>query len=71
MLPNPFQRITPQHRNIRSITQGFKPFLNNLIFQYTNAHPFEPEVHSICTITLKRDYLVSYLYNKRYKNSRP
>ena len=69
MFPTPFQLISPQHRNIRSLTQDIKPFLNNNIFQYTNPFPFETETipHSIHTIPLVREHLDSYLYYIRYK----
>ena len=59
MLPIPFQLTTPQQRNIGSNTQDVKPFLNNLIFQYTNSLPFETETHSIHTIPLIRELLDS------------
>ena len=61
MLPTPFQLATPQHRNIRYIIQVVKPFLNDLIFQYTYPLPFEPEAHSIHTLLLVREHLEPYL----------
>ena len=61
MLPTPFKLITPQHRNIRSISQDVKPFLNNIIFQYTDPLPFEKEAHSIHTFLFIREHLYSYL----------
>ena len=67
MLPTQFQLTTPQHRNIRSITQDVKPFLNKIIFQYRNPLPVETEAHSIHTIPLIRGYLDSCLYYIRYK----
>ena len=60
MLPTPFQLTTPQHRNIRSVTQDVKSFLKNNIFQYTNPLPFETEAHSIQTTPLIREHLDSY-----------
>ena len=66
MLLSPFL-LSPQHRSARSVTQDVIPFLNNLIFQYTNALPFEIETHSIHTIPLLREHLDSYLYYFRYK----
>ena len=62
MLPTPFQCSTATTRDIRSITQDINPFIQNLIFQYTNALPFETESHSIHTIPLIREHLDSYLY---------
>ena len=55
MLPTPFQCSTAPTRNVRSITQDISPFLQNLIFQYTNPLPFETEPHSIHTIPLLLD----------------
>ena len=66
MLPNPFT-IASEFRSVRSLTQDVVPFLNNLIFQYTNPLPFETEPHSISTIPLLREHLDSYLYYFRYK----
>ena len=66
MLPSPFI-LPPQQRSVRSIPQDVIPFLNNLIFQYTNPLPFETEAHSIHTIPLLREHLDAYLYYFRYK----
>ena len=66
MLPTPFL-LSPQHRSARSVTQVVIPFLNSLIFQYTNPLPFETEAHSIHTIPLLREHLDSYLYSFRYE----
>ena len=67
MLPTPFQLTSPQHMIIRSLTQNIKPFLNNIIFQYTKPLPFESEAHSLHTIPLVREHLDSYFYYIRYK----
>ena len=67
MLPTPFQLTSPQHRNIRSLTQDIEPFLNNIISKYTNPLPLETEAHSIHTYPLVRERLDSYLYYIRYK----
>ena len=63
MLPPPFVLFTEKRQN-RSFTQDVTPFLNNLIFQYTNPLPFEAELHTIHTIPLVREH---YLYYTRYK----
>ena len=57
MLPTLFQCSTPPTRNIRSITHDINPFLQNLIFQYTNPLHFETEPHSVHTIILLRKHL--------------
>ena len=66
MLPPPVL-LSPQHRSARSVTQDVLPFLNNLIFQYTNPLPFETEARSIHIKPLLREHLDSYLYYFRYK----
>ena len=66
MLPTPFL-LSPQHRSARSVTQDVIPFLNNIIFQYTNPLPFETEAHSIHTIPLLREHLDSSFYYFMYK----
>ena len=67
MLPTLFQCSTSQTRNIRSITHYINPFLQTLIFQYTNPLTFETEHHSIHTIPLLREHLDSYFYYIRHK----
>ena len=66
MLPPPFVLSTDKRQN-RSVVQDVTPFLNNIIFQYTNPLPFETEPHTIHTIPLAREHCDSYLYHIRYK----
>ena len=66
MFPPPFVSSTEKRQN-RSLTQDVTPFLNNLIFQYTNPLPFETEPHTIHTIPLAREHSDSYLCYIRYK----
>ena len=42
MLPPPFA-LTTEIRQNRSLIQDVTPFLNNIMFQYTNPLPFETE----------------------------
>ena len=56
-----------EKRQNRSLIQDVTPFLNNIIFQYTNPLPFETEPHTIHTIPLAREHCDSYLYYFRYK----
>ena len=65
MRPPPFVLSTDKRQN-RSLIQDVTPFLNNLIFQYTNPLPFETEPHTIHTIPLAREQCDSYLYYIRY-----
>ena len=66
MLPPPFLLSTDQ-RQKRPSTQDIKPFLYNIILQYTNLFSFETEPHHIHTIPLVREHCDSYLYYTRYK----
>ena len=53
ILPTPFTLDTEKRQN-RSLIQDVTPFLNNIIFQYTNPLPFETEPHTVHTIPLAR-----------------
>ena len=66
MHPTPFT-ITTEKRQNRSLIQDVTPFLNNIIFQYTNPLPFETEPHTVHTFPLAREHCDSYLYYIRYK----
>ena len=66
MLPTPFTLTTGKRLN-RSLIQDVTPFLNNIIFQYTNPLPFETEPHTLHTIPLAREHCDYYLYYIRYK----
>ena len=66
MLPTPFTLNTEKRQN-RSLIQDVKPFLNNIVFQYTNPLPFETEPHIVHTIPLTREHCDSYLHYIRYK----
>ena len=66
MLPTSFTLTTEKRQN-RSLIQDGTPFLNNIIFQYTNPLPFETEPHTVHTIPLSREHCDSYLHYIRYK----
>ena len=70
MLPLPFILSTEQ-RQKRSLTQDVIPFLNNIIFQYTNPLSFETEPQNIHTNPLVREHCDSYLYYFQYKTLEP
>ena len=59
--------LSTDKRQNRSIIQDVTPFLNNIIFQYTNPLPFEKEPHTIHTIPLAREHCNAYLYYIRYR----
>ena len=66
MLPTPFT-VSADKRQNRSLIQYVTPFLQNIIFQYTNPVPFETEPHILHTIPLIREHCDSYLYYIQYK----
>ena len=66
MILTPFTFTTEKRPN-RSLIQDVTPFLNNIIFQYTNPLPSETEPHILHTIPLVREHCDSYLYYIRYK----
>ena len=66
MLPTPFT-VSNDKRQNRSLIQYVTPFLQNIIFQYTNPLPFETEPHILHTIPLIREHCDSYLYYIQYK----
>ena len=66
MLPTPFT-VTTEKRQNRSLIQDVTPFLQNIIFQYTNPLPFETEPHILHTIPLVREHCDSYVYYIHYK----
>ena len=59
--------LSSEQRQKRSLSQDVIPFLNNIIFQYTNSPSFETEAHTIPTIPLIREHCDSYLYYFQYK----
>ena len=60
MVPTPFL-LSSDQRQKRSLTQDVIPFLNNIIFHYTNPFSFETKAHTIHTIPLIREQCDSYL----------
>ena len=54
--------LSTDRRQNRSLILNVTPFLNNIVFQYTNPLPFETEHHTIHTIPLAREHCNSYLY---------
>ena len=61
MVPPPFVLSTDKRQN-QSLIQDATPFLNNIIFQYTNPLPFETDPHTIHTIPLARERCDSLYY---------
>ena len=65
MIPTPFTLTTEKRQNW-SLIQDVTPFLNDIIFEYTNPLPFETERHTVHTIPLAREHCDSNLYYIRY-----
>ena len=61
LIPPPFI-ITDISRSKRSIKNYLIPFLENIIYNYTNPLECEQEPHTITSFPLVRDHLDSYLY---------
>ena len=61
----PFQ--TPVIKNAKNVKLELNPFLQNIIPHYTQPIPFENEPHTIETIPLIREHLVTNLFYIRYK----
>ena len=58
--------LSSDQRQKRFLTQAVIPFLNNLIFQYTNPIAFETEAHTMHTIPLIPEPF-EFLYYFKYK----
>ena len=65
MPPPPF--LSSEKRQIRSLTQYVIPFLNNIVYQYTNPLSFETEAQTRHTTPLFREHCDPYLCYFRYK----
>ena len=70
MLPPPFLISTAQLQKC-SLTQDVIPFLNNILFQYTNPLSLETEPHNMHTFLLVREHCDSYLYYFQYTTIEP
>ena len=58
---SPFEIIT-YIKNAKVIKTEMKPFLHNIVYNYTQPLAFENEPFSLETIPLIRDYLDTYLF---------
>ena len=64
---SPFQ--IPYFKNAKVVKRGITPFLQNIIYIYTQPLPFENEPFTIETIPLIREHLDTYLFYIRYRNT--
>ena len=68
MLPTPFPLSTDQRQKC-FLTPDVIPFLNNIIFEYTNPLSFETEPHNKHTNPLVREHCGSYLSAQNDRNN--
>ena len=66
LIPPPF-KIENISRSGRAIKNDLIPFLENIIYNYTNPLDCEHETHTITSFPLIREHLHSYLYYIHYK----
>ena len=52
----------PNIKNSKVVKSEIKPFLNNIVYNYTKPLSFESEPHSLETIFLVREHLDTYLF---------
>ena len=64
---SPFQ--IPHFKNAKVVKREITPFLQNIIYNYTQPPPFENGPFTIETIPLIREHLDTYLFYIRYRNT--
>ena len=64
---SPFQ--IPHFKNAKVVKREITPFLQNIIYNYTQPLPFENEPFTIETIPLIREHLDTYLFYIRYRST--
>ena len=65
--PPPFE--IPHVKNAKVVKTEIKPFLNNIVYNYTQPLSFENEPYSLETIPLIRDHLDTYLFYTRHRST--
>ena len=65
--PSPFE--ISQIKNAKLVKLEIKPFLHNIIYNYTKPLPFENEPCTLETIPLIREHLDSYLFYIRHRST--
>ena len=59
----------PHFKNAKVVKRGITPFLQNIIYNYTQPLSFENEPFTIETIPLIREHLDTYIFYIRYRNT--
>ena len=65
--PSPFE--IPNIKNTKVVKTEIKPFLNNIVYNYTKPLSFENEPYSLETIPLIREHLDTYLFYIRHRST--
>ena len=65
--PSPFE--IPNIKNAKVIKTEIKPFLHNIVHNYTKPLSFENEPYSLETISLIREHLDTYLFYIRHRST--
>ena len=65
--PSPFE--IPNIENAKVIKTEIKPFLHNIVYNYTKPLSFENEPYSLETIPLIREHLDTYLFYIRHRST--
>ena len=65
--PSPFE--IPHIKNARLVKNEMKPFLHNIVYNYTKPLPFENEPYTLETIPLSREHMDTYLFDIRHRST--
>ena len=65
--PSPFE--IPNIKNAKVVKTEIKPFLNNIVHNYTKPLSFENEPYSLETIPLFGEHLDTYLFYIRQRST--
>ena len=64
--PSPFE--IPKSKNARAVKSKIKPFLHNIVYNYTKPLSFENEPYSLETIPPIGEHLDTYLFYIRHRS---
>ena len=67
--PSPSLSEIPNIKNAKVVKTEIKPFLNNIVYNYTNPLSFENEPYSLETLPLIRKHLDTHLFYIRQRST--